>query len=224
MPVRASLFIRALQLERSRDEIFLRTEESHNETGPFLIGPFHPIKNEIPLPKERDRVQWLGSHPHRLTRVSWTSLNPENTRHPLFRVYQNLSSPLTDKFSLADLMSTHRDKRTYGSRCRLMYLSFAVAPVTHRMVCYFIPQPAGNFPYHVDSVDRWEGFDGFSSLRFCGLISGQNWCIFGFASFHNIKTSSSVSFRYNLRFYTYALKKNFPRNFLSLLLLLICII
>ncbi|KYN35021.1 hypothetical protein ALC56_10618, partial [Trachymyrmex septentrionalis] len=64
VPVRASLFIRALQSERSRDEIFLRTEESHNETGPFLIGPFHPIKNE---------------------------------------------------------------------------LSFAVAPVTHRAVCYFIP-------------------------------------------------------------------------------------
>lgn len=66
VPVRASLFIRALQLEHSRDEIFLWTEESHNETGPFLIGPFHPIKNEIPLPRERDRVQWLGSHPHRV--------------------------------------------------------------------------------------------------------------------------------------------------------------
>ncbi|KYN08046.1 hypothetical protein ALC62_00891 [Cyphomyrmex costatus] len=55
VPVRASLFIRTLQLERSRDEIFLWTEESHNETGPFLIGPFHPVKNEIPLPRTRSR-------------------------------------------------------------------------------------------------------------------------------------------------------------------------
>lgn len=150
-------------------------------------------------------MAWKSS-PSCLTRVSWTSLNPENTRHPLSRVYQNLSFSFTDKFSLADLMSTHRDKRTDGSRYRLMYLSFAVAPVTHRAVCYFILQPAGNFPYHVDSVDRREGFDGFS-LRFCGLISGQNWCIFGFAFFHNIKTSLSVSFCYILRFYAYAVKK-----------------
>jgi len=52
VPVRALLFIRALQLERSRDEIFPRTEESRNETGPFLIGSFRPIKNEVLLPKD----------------------------------------------------------------------------------------------------------------------------------------------------------------------------
>lgn len=47
--VRASLFIRALQLGHSRDAIFPRTEKSHNETGPSLIGPFRPIKNEVLL-------------------------------------------------------------------------------------------------------------------------------------------------------------------------------
>jgi len=49
VPARVSLFIRALQLGHSRDSIFPRTEESHNETGPSLIGSFRPIKNEVLL-------------------------------------------------------------------------------------------------------------------------------------------------------------------------------
>lgn len=54
--VRASLFIRALQLGHSRDAIFPRTEESHNETGPSLIGSFRPIKNEVLLVESRSRA------------------------------------------------------------------------------------------------------------------------------------------------------------------------
>lgn len=52
----ASLFIRALQLGHSRDAIFPRTEESHNEAGPSLIGPFRPIKNEVLLVESRSRA------------------------------------------------------------------------------------------------------------------------------------------------------------------------
>lgn len=48
-------------------------------------------------------------------------------------------------------------------------------------VCYFIPgsPPASS---HIARIlrDGRAGFDGFSSLRFCGLISRQDRCIFGF--------------------------------------------
>jgi len=144
----------------------------------LLIISFHPIKTRCSYQNAIAR-NGLESSSNRLTRVSRTSLNPENARCLLFRSHQNLFSPLIDKF-ITNLMSAHHEKRTDESRCRSMSLLFVVVPMMHRAVCYFIPQPIANFPYHVDSVDRREGFDGFSSLRFCGLISGQNRCIFDF--------------------------------------------
>jgi len=47
-PPRHPLFIHAPEFGGPRDEIFPRTEDSHNETEPSLIGPFRPIKNEVP--------------------------------------------------------------------------------------------------------------------------------------------------------------------------------
>lgn len=69
-----------------------------------------------------------------------------------------------------------------------MQLSLAVASMTHRTVCYFIPQPADIFPYHVHSVDRRTGFDGFSCLRFCGPASRRDRRVLGFPQ--NVKATS----------------------------------
>lgn len=72
---------------------FLGQEEPHNETGPSLIGPFRPIKNEVPLLRgaiARNRSEITPVVPDGVSR---TSLNPENVRRPYPRGTQCLLLP-----------------------------------------------------------------------------------------------------------------------------------
>lgn len=166
------------------------------------------------LSRTRSRAMTRKSSPSCLTRVSRTSLNPENARHPLFHGHQN-HPPSHSPINSTRSSNAHAPREANGHIAMslvvfIRYCIHARSPLTHRAVCYFIPQPVGNFPYHVNSVDRREGFDGFSSLRFCGLISGQNRCIFGFPPKMHL---SIFFFHYNLLFQMRTRKKmNFPRN------------
>lgn len=90
---------------------FLGQEEPHNETRPSLIGPFRPIKNEVPLPQgaiARNRSEITPVVPDGVSR---TSLNPENVRRPYPRVPRTSCSslPFANKLDpLANLTRTSR--------------------------------------------------------------------------------------------------------------------
>lgn len=171
--------------------IFPRTEESHNETEPSLIGSFRPIKNEMPLPKVRSRVMARKSSPSCLTRVSRTSLNPENARRPSPRTSRS-SPPFADKLDpIANLMSTsRREKRTDKSQRRSIpdWCSFHSWSHPWRTARGVLFHTAAHRYFSVShGFCEREGFDGFLSLRFCGLIFEQNRRILGF--FCNVNTN-----------------------------------
>lgn len=95
---------------------FLGQEEPHNETGPSLIGPFRPIKNEVPLPRgaiARNRSEITPVVPDGVSR---TSLNPENVRRSYPRAPRtSFSSSSSSSPSFANKLD-HLTKLTRTSR------------------------------------------------------------------------------------------------------------